>query len=332
MKYDSKRDIQSYRDTINSVALRLDTNRRWWTNYVFHFTSIRNAANILKSGHLLSRAQVSIRWPEFDDSASPEVMQQTQDQWKDFVRFYFRPRTPTLFHNEGFRPKRSQELGAHCPIPIYFLFDFLSVIGHSEAEFSPRTLARSSAQTCRTADEFTRLPFDKIYHDSWFDQEDKDDIISARQAEVIYPQAINLRSLKLICCRSPAEKDTLRNLLSSQLWDEWKDRIKIVGHQPVYFKKWLYIERVTLEDDAVKLELNLPERSEDYGPFEIRSTVTDDITGEAIEVTKENATIDTGRMRYYGLKKYGIAGYQYRCTINDDLAYLGKHQDRSIPF
>ncbi len=332
MKYRSNKDIRSFRDTINGVAFGLDTNLRWWTNYVFHFTSIRNAANILKTGHLLSRTQVSIRLPEFDDSASPDVMNQTQGQWKDFVRFYFRPRTPTLFHNEGFRPVRSQQLNAHCPIPIYFLFDLLSVIGLSEAEFSPRTLAKSSAQTYRTADEFSQLPFDKIYHDSWFDQEDKDEIISARQAEVIIPEAINLRSLKLICCRSPVEKDTLRNLLSSQLWDEWKDMVKVVGHQPVYFKKWLYIDRVTLDDDDVKIELNLPERSEDYGPFEMRSTVTDDISGESKEVVTENAKIDTGRIRYYGLKKYGIAGYQYRCSINGDLAYLGKHQDRSIPF
>ena len=332
MKYESNKDIQLIGDTINRVARQLDANLRWWTNYIFHHTSVTNAVNILKTGSLLSRSQIEKRFPEFYDSASPEVLQQTQDKWKDYVRFYFRPRTPTLYHSEGFRPRASQSLRAHCPMPIYLLFDLASVISLAKCEFAPGTLARTTSRTLRSAHEFAQLPFHDIYHDSWFEQENKSDIINARQAEVIFPQQMSLQYLRLICCRSQAEKDTLRNLVSSQLWNEWKDRIKVVGHQPVYFKKWLYVERATLADDEVRLEFNVPESPKDYGPFDITASVIDDVSGKHREVLLENTTISSGRLRYYGFRRYGIIGYQFRCSINGDLAYLGKHQERDIPF
>ncbi len=254
-----KKDASHFEAIIADVEGRLDQSRRWWTNYVFHFTAVENAVKILKSGSLLSRKQVDKEDSNFVDSASPEIIGQTEERWKDFVRFYFRPRTPTLYHNEGFRPTKSQTLHAHCPIPIYLLFDFHSVITLADSEFSIGTLAGHTTQTYKTAEDFANFPFDYIYHDNWFTPEDRNCIISARQAEVIYPQRINLQYLKLICCRSQAEYETLRNLLSTQIWNDWKDRIKVIGHQPVFFKKWLYIDQITLRDDNVILKFNLPE-------------------------------------------------------------------------
>lgn len=326
------KDYRKFRTVLKRVEETLDQSRRFWTRFLFHFTSVRNAAEILRSGRIASRAQISERYPEFEDSASPDVINRTNDRWKDFVRFYFRPRTPTLYHNESFRPTRSQQLHAQCPVPIYFLFDLLSIIRLPDSEFSRGTLAQPSTRTYKSAEQFAQMPFDFIYHDTWFQPEDKDEIIKARQAELIYPEQLNLEFLKLIYCRSQAEKETLRCLLSSQLWNEWKGRIRVATHQPVYFKKWLYIEQVTLGDDIVTMTINTPESPRDYGPFSITATLTDDITGQTRQVKITDAQISNVLLKYSGIKKYGIAGYRFRCEIDGSLAYLGSHQERDIPF
>ena len=176
------------------------------------------------------------------------------------------------------------------------------------------------------------MPFEFVYHDSWFSPEDKDEIIKARQAELIYPQQTNLELLRLICCRSQAEMNTLRSLLSDNLWRQWRSKIRVIGHQPVFFKKWLYIERVNLGADDVTIEFNVPEKEDDYGPFSIRCTVTDDSTGRMKIVESIYTANSRGKLRYYGLRKYGITGYEFRCEIDGHLAYLGRYQEHDIPY
>lgn len=75
--------------------------RKWWPHFVFHFTDINNVANILKCGKLYSRNRLHHSTQNFIDIASPEVIQRTPAYYQDFVRLYFRPRTPTQFRNEG---------------------------------------------------------------------------------------------------------------------------------------------------------------------------------------------------------------------------------------
>ena len=332
-----KPDAQKFLDFLDELkqATWLG-NRKWWTKYIFHFTAVENAVKILKSGSLLSRKQVRITDSNFVDSASPEVIGQTDEKWIDYVRFYFRPRTPTLYHNEGFRPEASQNLNAHCPIPIYFLFDLQSIVTLADSEFSKGSLARSSPQTYKTSEDFAQLPFKDIYHEGAFNQADKDRIINARQAEVIFPQKLNLQFLKLIYCRSQAEYDTLRNLLSPQIWKQWKSKIRVVGHQPLFFKKWLYVDLVSLNADDIVLEFNLPKDKTDSQQMKIRCVITDDITGKTRQRTIPRDVLNR-QLKLSGIKKYGFEGYQFRCEINGKLAYSGMYNNRvysidDIPF
>ena len=103
-------------------------NLEWWPQYVYHFTDIQNAACILNDGILYSRAEPDRQNCMVVDNASPEIIAQTRPEYTRFVRLYFRPRTPTQFRNEGIRPKDKRELGAHCPVPIYFCFDSLDIL------------------------------------------------------------------------------------------------------------------------------------------------------------------------------------------------------------
>jgi hypothetical protein len=53
----------------------------WWPKYVYHFTDVRNAANILEDGILYSRAEASRLARMMVDNASPEIIAQTRPQY-----------------------------------------------------------------------------------------------------------------------------------------------------------------------------------------------------------------------------------------------------------
>ena len=99
----------------------LTESQRWWPDHLFHFTDILNAVKILNDGVMFSRLQLEKNKELITDIASKKVIESTDLKWKNYVRLYFRPRTPTQYTNEGFRPKDQRKLESHCPVPI-FLF------------------------------------------------------------------------------------------------------------------------------------------------------------------------------------------------------------------
>ena len=138
--------------------------RRWWPDYVFHSTDIKNAVSILTIGTIFSRLEAQRRGLMDNDNASQEILGSTDDEWKDYVRLYFRPGTPTQANNEGFRPQKHRWQGAHCPVPIYFLFDSKSVLSRIDSQFSDGNLASRVAKVFSSSTDLARLPFERIYH------------------------------------------------------------------------------------------------------------------------------------------------------------------------
>src|SRR5690349_18760009 len=87
---------------------RLRAHVEYWSKlkaaipqYVYHFSHVSNAADILNAGAILSRAECSRIGLRRHDSASPSVILNTPEDKKRFVRLYFRPQTPTQWHCEG---------------------------------------------------------------------------------------------------------------------------------------------------------------------------------------------------------------------------------------
>ena len=100
------------------TASWLGAARRWWPQFIFHFTDLQNVVSVLTQGKLLARSRCEIA----TDIASADVLANTNDAWKDYVRLYFRPRTPMQWHIEGIRPRgRLTSLKAHCPVPVFLL-------------------------------------------------------------------------------------------------------------------------------------------------------------------------------------------------------------------
>src|SRR5665213_3437916 len=96
-----KQDASRIRDHLAALRKQYPPTRNWWPTFLFHFTDIQNAVGILTDGKLLARSKGAIT----TDIASKQVIDHTDSEWKDYVRFYLRPRTPTQYKNEGFRPE-----------------------------------------------------------------------------------------------------------------------------------------------------------------------------------------------------------------------------------
>ena len=70
---------------------------RWWPHYAYHYTDIQNAVSILESEMLYSRTQAEELHVMQNDNASRQVIDMTRDRITSYVRFYFRPLTPTQY-------------------------------------------------------------------------------------------------------------------------------------------------------------------------------------------------------------------------------------------
>ena len=121
------------------------------TPYIYHFTHLFNAIDIIKSRKILSRHKAE---GQFSNAAGNLVARRSTAH--DYARFYFRPQTPTQFYNEclgldsqsGYLKTwkywdghwiqcskwktyypQARNLGLpKCPIPVFFKFELKEVM------------------------------------------------------------------------------------------------------------------------------------------------------------------------------------------------------------
>lgn len=108
--------------------------------YIYHFTHLFNAVEIIKNRKILSRNKAKeLGLLKYDAAGS--VVERTSKA-HPFARFYFRPQTPTQFYNEclGWDTElktnydksyysQASRLGLpKCPIPVFFRFDLKEVL------------------------------------------------------------------------------------------------------------------------------------------------------------------------------------------------------------
>lgn len=138
----------------------------WWARYAYHYTDLINAISILTSGHLYSRIQADGKWLMRNDNASRQVIDMTSSRATSYVRFYFRPLTPTQYHNEGYKHPAIRYCGdenANVPVPIFFLFDLEMLLSRQETCFSALTQAGHGNPLQSGEEAFAALPFEQIY-------------------------------------------------------------------------------------------------------------------------------------------------------------------------
>lgn len=226
--------------------------RKWWPNCVFFFADLPNALRILEGGKLLCRNKANIAI----DTGSEAILGHTADGWKDCVRLYFRPRTPTQYQVEGFRPpSQLGSFGKHMPVPIFFLFDAKEILTRKTTRFSTGNLSQNPP-VGEDAAFFESIPFEKVYHDSYMREEEKAEIKLHRHAEVIVPGELKLDALQRIWCRSEAEYETLLHLLPTTFAKKFRPMIGQGKRPSMHFCKWTFVESATLEQNSMTFTFN----------------------------------------------------------------------------
>jgi hypothetical protein len=114
-------------------------------------------------------------------------------------------------------------------VPVFFFFDFVSVLAADESSFSNGNIASNRALIRNDDAWFQSIPFDDVYSDGGMGSRVAD-LTFSRHAEVLVPNALPLNPhLKMVCCRSTAERQTLLHLLQvtdQQLRAKWEPQVR----------------------------------------------------------------------------------------------------------
>ena len=301
------------------TALRLDKERRWWPRWLFRSDHVENAAQILNTDKILSRARAEKSQLIIHDSGSDSHIGQLTDQQRDYVRLYFRPRAPTQYANEGIRPRAAIEYEAHMPVPVYLLFS-VRLLEYSGVEFTRGRLAIDTP--IGESHEFlSSIDFRDVYHDGPVAGYRRPTILNARHAEVIVDGALELDHLKHIVCRSSAERKTLLHLLTDETRLRWSQRMIVdEGRRRLFYKRGTFLQDVVLDRDRLTLQFYANTYREYRGPFDVRAVIETE-TGKLVgEVSDYIVDAQPLVFRLNPPQEE----YVVRITMNGDLAHAAE--------
>lgn len=200
-----KQQVLEYiENEVNSSPLlrlisRLYQDYSYFQGYVYHYTHLANALKILKEQKIKSR----LRSEQFNNSAGT-VWESNSRPWK-YARFYFRPRTPNQYYNEGLGTsnKKSYQSWAgmdfpKCPEPVIFKIDLYAFL-----EIGEEKLMLSNGNMQRRATRFGPLSkmvdifnYDDVYHiGSINEDEGINRILNAREQELLIEEELCLAKI-----------------------------------------------------------------------------------------------------------------------------------------
>lgn len=201
----NKVDINNLQRQVNYLK------ERYRFKGVLHFTDFSNLESIFKEGFLHSRTYCENNGIDFIDGAEHSVLDKASNYVHDCVRFYYRGKSPTLYNNEGIKLKEYCD-EVHIPTPVFLLFSE-DLIYFNTTEFSDGNATNSSIGN--DSEFFNNMDWDAIFHDTWFDPEDRDYIVNKRQAELLSLKAVSLAYLKEIIFRCDADMKRAINIFGN---------------------------------------------------------------------------------------------------------------------
>lgn len=143
-----------------------------------------------------------------NDNANPEVIDITNLTVKDCVRLYFRPLTPTQYHNEGYHDSNE----ANVSVPIFLTFKSIELLSLPNVKFSEKGLNKkyNSGTPITSLEKFALFNFNEIYSYGVYDSNIYPERKNYRHAEVLFENELSLEFLENIWCRTNAEMETLK--------------------------------------------------------------------------------------------------------------------------
>lgn len=320
--------IKQFLDNLAQESWVKRSERHWWPRFLFHYTDVKNAVSILRDNRLLSRQEAVNHNRLSVSSGSSTILAGTDADVKAAVRFYFRPQTPTQYHVEGIRSQKtlaqSKFPDAHCPVPIFFLFDAKELLTQQNCWFSDGNLGSAKAQKLSTAAELAALPWQKIYHTGRFDPQ-RENITFYRNAEVVVPGSLDLTALRYIGCRSEAEKETLLHLLSPPIRQKYQNQIIATSRITLFFKSHTFLQAARMSSNSIVLNFSPDTKSP--GPFEF-----------SFDLIKRSETVSLARSGVMANKSIPInlkqpaSVYSVRVQLDGHLVYANSFREVPIPF
>lgn len=189
-----------------------------------HQTNINNLNNIFKSKKLLSRTMINF----FYDVANHDVLDHTNQEVKDCVRFYFYPKTPTNYNFEAEHPNSM----------VYLVFKW-NIIHMKNAVFyngnASSNYSRSMNVNLFLEGENYFMDWNEIFARDSIDainEIEKWDIKRRRNAELNIPGFMTLKNLDSIYVKNINQYNIVMNILLENSMIEYLDRLVI---KPEYF-------------------------------------------------------------------------------------------------
>ena len=149
--------------------------------YIYHFTHLFNAIEVIKSRKILSRDRAEELGLLKFDSAGSVVMRSNLAH--PYARFYFRPCTPTQYYNEalgadsqlGYYNKRNEWKSKYpkavglglpkCPIPVFFRFEIEEVLAQMPERcfYSDRNMQSNNPNIYAVTEYPNHLGVEELY-------------------------------------------------------------------------------------------------------------------------------------------------------------------------
>lgn len=293
----------------------------WWPKYIYHYTDITNAINILIEGKIYSRNKVDKLMS--NDNASTEIIRQTSTEIKDYTRFYFRPKTPTQYHNEGFVPSFKRYHDSNVPVPIFFAFEAKDMLARDDVQFSEISLATSHYTLTNKIEDFASFDFSKIYSDGAYPNDENWN--SYRHAEVVIPNECDLNDLKFIWCRSNAEFVFLCHLLRENgIYDKYKDIIVVKeSDNNIFYKKSIYISKVHLHQYGFDIIINNLSNYRLYKEFKMNLTIHLTFGNKEFKKTLSEQEIkDNNRFTFNSKISKELKAYTLKIYFDENLVFM----------
>ncbi len=227
--------------------------RGYWPNHLFHTCDITVAVEILRRRQIISRNS-AVSGPGLICDVANQGALWNNPIAHDYVRFYFRPKNKFHLKTEGIKslgdPYRAAQ---HMTIPVAFLFKFQEVLNRDDCFFLPENFALTGAEPLTGDNEFAKLDFLKIYHDSSHQSED---IHRARMAEAVVRGRIDLSHCSAVLVRNEFDRRTLLHLTGAR--QEPKLKCFVDQRGGVFFKRGMHLLEATLLNGALFFSFSGP--------------------------------------------------------------------------
>lgn len=289
-------DADAMSKALAGFRARSKSRVSWWTEFAYHYTDVRNAANIISERCLYCRETALTKGLMINDNANQEVISQSESAHR-WVRLYFRPRTPTQYRNEGIRPRAFRGSG-HCPVPVFFFFDLDCILRAEGSQFTPGGMNKKYEMPAiySRPDELDSnlMPAREIYHYGAYNPEREGHIKDRRHAEILLPEPVDLdECLKWIVCRSPAEREALLCLIGSKNRKRYERLIR-VGKGDLFERRWPYVESVDVSHtkskdgtDVTRIAFHFFPESQQRSIFDYTARIKDLETGKNYSLTEK---------------------------------------------